>query len=132
MAVVKTLGKTLGKNALNVVGFAMPLVSFGARRAEGQGLMEAGAKTVAEELAFSFAGGPMMAMYAAGAAAGFMYENGIQQGKLQSASYKSNFGGNYFDTDKAYTMRQAGSQAIQRSGMNARSVLGGEARRHVR
>lgn len=35
---------------------------------------------------------------------------------------------NYVDTEAAYTMRQAGVQAIQGSKLNARSALGGEAR----
>lgn len=38
-----------------------------------------------------------------------------------------NFGGNYRDTQRALTMRQAGIQAIQGSKLNARSSLGGEA-----
>jgi hypothetical protein len=37
-------------------------------------------------------------------------------------------GGNYMDTQRALTMRQAAVQAIQGSKLNARSALGGEAR----
>ena len=37
-------------------------------------------------------------------------------------------GGNYVDTQRAQTMRQAAVQAIQGSKLNARSALGGEAR----
>ena len=37
-------------------------------------------------------------------------------------------GGNYVDTQRALTMRQAAVEAIQGSKMNARSALGGEAR----
>lgn len=37
-------------------------------------------------------------------------------------------GGNYVDTQRALTMRQASVQAIQGSKMNARSALGGEAK----
>lgn len=37
-------------------------------------------------------------------------------------------GGNYQDTQRAMTMRQAAVEAIQGSKMNARSALGGEAR----
>lgn len=132
MGAVKTIGKGIGKYGMAAVGFAMPLVMFNTRRSEGQSVMEAGAKTLAEEAAFSLAPGPMMALYFGGAIAGGIYDNGIKQGKPQSASYRSNFGGDYFDSEKAYTMRQAGSAAIQRSGMNARSVLGSEARRYNR
>lgn len=49
------------------------------------------------------------------------------KGKIQKY-YQSGFGGNYKDTQNAYTMRQRGVQAMQASKMNARSVLGSEAR----
>lgn len=42
--------------------------------------------------------------------------------------YRGNFGGNFQDTQAGYTMRQRGVQAIQQSKLNARSVLGSEAR----
>lgn len=45
-----------------------------------------------------------------------------------SQNFLPNFGGQYQDTQKAQTMRQAGVQAIQGSRMNARSALGGEAK----
>lgn len=47
--------------------------------------------------------------------------------KLQKY-YQGNFGGNFRDTQAGYTMRQRGVQAIQQSQLNARSVLGSEAR----
>lgn len=43
-------------------------------------------------------------------------------------NYNPNFGGRYQDTEVAATMRQRGVAAIQNSRMNARSVLGSEAR----
>lgn len=49
------------------------------------------------------------------------------QGKIQQY-YHAGFGGNFNDTQQAYTMRQRGVQALQQSKMNARSVLGSEAR----
>ncbi|MHC8965769.1 hypothetical protein [Priestia aryabhattai] len=42
--------------------------------------------------------------------------------------YRGTVGGNYEDTQRALTMRQAAVQQIQGSKMNARSALGGEAR----
>ncbi|MES9761732.1 hypothetical protein [Priestia megaterium] len=42
--------------------------------------------------------------------------------------HMGNVGGNYVDTQRALTMRQAAVQQIQGSKMNARSALGGEAR----
>ncbi|MES9681838.1 hypothetical protein ABWK22_02735 [Gottfriedia acidiceleris] len=59
----------------------------------------------------------------------------VQQFKLQkkqwwNTQYMTNntVGGNYVDTQRAQTMRQAAVQAIQGSKMNARSALGGEAK----
>lgn len=54
-----------------------------------------------------------------------------QRGK--AASWNAGFakgqvGGQYQDTQRALTMRQAGIEAIQGSKLNARSALGGEAR----
>lgn len=49
------------------------------------------------------------------------------QSKMQQY-YRPGFGGQYNDTQQAYTMRQRGVQAMQASKMNARSVLGSEAR----
>lgn len=43
-------------------------------------------------------------------------------------AYSNTVGGNYMDTQRAQTMRQAAVQAIQGSKLNARSALGGEAK----
>lgn len=43
-------------------------------------------------------------------------------------AHRPNFGGQYQDTRRAQTMRQAAVEAIQGSKMNARSALGGEAK----
>ncbi len=60
---------------------------------------------------------------------------GIQQFNYQkqqwwNKQYMTNnvMGGNYIDTQRALTMRQAGVQAIQNSKLNARSALGNEAK----
>lgn len=60
---------------------------------------------------------------------------GIQQFNYQKKqwwnaqyAYNNTVGGNYMDTQRAQTMRQAAVQAIQGSKMNARSALGGEAK----
>lgn len=44
------------------------------------------------------------------------------------AHMQGTLGGNYQDTQRALTMRQAAVQAIESSKMNARSSLGGEAK----
>lgn len=51
-----------------------------------------------------------------------------QQKQWWNRQFLPNFGGNYQDTRRAQTMRQAAIQAIQGSKLNARSALGGEAR----
>ena len=43
-------------------------------------------------------------------------------------TYNNIIGGNYVDTQRAQTMRQAAIQSIQGSKLNARSALGSEAR----
>lgn len=46
----------------------------------------------------------------------------------KSFAYSNEVGGNFYDSQRAQTMRQAAVQAIQGSKMNARSALGGEAK----
>jgi hypothetical protein len=46
----------------------------------------------------------------------------------QKAHLRGQVGGNYQDSQRAMTMRQAAVEAIQGSKLNARSALGGEAR----
>jgi hypothetical protein len=58
---------------------------------------------------------------------------GVQWHKKQKAGWnqahlQGMVGGNFQDSQRALTMRQAAVQAIQGSKMNARSALGGEAR----
>jgi hypothetical protein len=55
---------------------------------------------------------------------------GYQKSQWWNAQYATNnvVGGNYMDTQRAQTMRQAAVQAIQGSKLNARSALGGEAK----
>jgi hypothetical protein len=51
-----------------------------------------------------------------------------QQSWWSTAHLNGQVGGNYQDSQRALTMRQAAVQAIQGSKLNARSALGGEAR----
>lgn len=51
-----------------------------------------------------------------------------QQQSWWNKQFAPNFGGNYQDTRRAQTMRQAAVEAIQGSKLNARSALGGEAK----
>lgn len=54
----------------------------------------------------------------------------MQKTKWWSSQYAYNnqVGGNYMDTQRAITMRQAAVQQIQASKLNARSALGNEAK----
>lgn len=59
--------------------------------------------------------------------------SGQQWMRQREDAYKMNYyrgtvGGNYVDTQRAATMRQAAVQAINGSKLNARSALGGEAK----
>lgn len=67
----------------------------------------------------------------------FAADIGISLGPSMAAVYKQgpshkaynpNVGGGYFDTELNATMRQRAVSAIQNSRMNARSVIGNEAR----
>lgn len=52
--------------------------------------------------------------------------------KQINASANHNFGRGYVDTQAAYTMRERSVQAIRNNGINARTVLGNEARMYSR
>ncbi|UOE58226.1 hypothetical protein IRB79_26660 (plasmid) [Cytobacillus oceanisediminis] len=82
-----------------------------------------------------FASNPVLApTLMMGSLAGEAYW-GVQKFNMQKKSwwnaqyaYNNQVGGNYMDTQRAMTMRQAAVQAIQGSKLNARSALGGEAK----
>lgn len=122
-------GKMAG-TVLKGVGLASPVFEYKRRRREGQGTIEAFTKSAAEEAAWAVAPGVMAAATFSPMAVDIAHATGQVGGAARSSMYKANFGGQYFDTQNAYTMRQRGVQAIQKSGMNTRSVLGSEARRY--
>jgi len=62
-------------------------------------------------------------------AAGSLYSSYLNQKQWWNQQHlNGQIGGNYQDTQRALTMRQASVQAIQGSKMNVRSALGGEAK----
>lgn len=82
-----------------------------------------------------FASNPVMATGLMGAGLAKDAYFGINRFNMQkkqwwNAQYATNnqVGGNYVDSQRAQTMRQASVQAIQGSKLNARSALGGEAK----
>lgn len=57
-----------------------------------------------------------------------LYNKKLERIQWWQKQHAPNFGGNYQDTQRALTMRQAAVQQIQASKLNARSALGGEAK----
>lgn len=125
-----TLG--IGFTALNVID---PYFDYKAARDEGSSVPVAVAKA-ATSFALWQTAAPLMTglMVKDLAVVGLKTAASIgnQQAKGQSKAYGANFGGDYYDSQGAYTMRQRSVQAIQNSQMNGRSVLGSEARMYSR
>lgn len=95
----------------------------------GTAVVKAGAQqiywTMAPTLAAVTTFGPMIGE---GAIAAGRFAHSKQQWWNKQFQHDGMVGGQYVDTQRAQTMRQAAVQAIQGSKMNARSALGGEAR----
>lgn len=70
---------------------------------------------------------PMLADMTTAAATGYQDHKKYGAGKKDKL-YRANFGGNFQDSEQGATMRQRSMQAINESRMNARSILGSEAR----
>lgn len=68
-----------------------------------------------------------IAKAAGSATQAYMEESRHGNARIQKY-YKGNFGGDFRDSQGSYTMRQRGVAAIQQSKLNARGVLGSEAR----
>ena len=99
----------------------------------GDDLGTAAVKTAANQILWAAAPGPMAAltftpMLAKGAMAVGTFAHHKQQWWNMQHKPTGIVGGQYVDTQRAQTMRQAAVQAIQGSKMNARSALGGEAK----
>lgn len=118
-----------GKGVMGFLPMLGPLFGLKMRLDDGMSKPKALAITAAEEVAYAVAPWPMMAAQMTPAVIAGMASAGQAKGQVQSKMYQANFGGNYVDTEQAYTMRQRGLQAIQKTGMNTRSILGSEARR---
>lgn len=137
----QNLAGTAGRSKFKVtpggVGFgALGFFDFKSNMDAGDSFGVAGAKWAATSIGFAVApwltSTAMMApaaMEGVKAAHGYRRERGEQIAEMKrSHRGVGTVGGNYVDTQRAATMRQAAVQAIQGSKMNARSALGGEAR----
>lgn len=107
---------------------------------QGSSMSGALAFELAESAMFHMNPGAMSLAYAAPAIYAGMdaaYTHRRQKGEelLAFDNPSQRIGGNYMDTQRAQTMRQAAVQQIQGNKLNARSALGGEARifsnRHI-
>ena len=107
---------------------------------QGSSLSGALAYELTESAMFAMNPGAMTLAYAAPAIYAGMdaaYTHRRQKGEqlLAFDNASQRVGGNYMDTQRAQTMRQAAVQQIQGNKLNARSALGGEARifsnRHI-
>lgn len=132
-------GNVAGQQSMtrSLSGIARGNLAFGALDATlnmaagddaGTAIMKAGAATALWYTAPVLMGTHMAATMTPAIAAAYhgwqrnvqtTWNNNFRQGQL---------GGQYQDTQRALTMRQAAVQAIQGSKLNARSALGGEAR----
>ena len=115
---IKTLG---GGFALDVEPIFYLATHFGAVK---QGAKEALIYTMFPSIGLALTVGAPVAGVAAGAIARHVHADRKQFEQM----FTPNVGGNYIDTQQAYTMRQRAVQAIQSSHMNARSALGNTAR----
>lgn len=125
----KAMGSALKKGFSN---HAMGLgFSIGFQLLGGENIVSAIGKGAGYHLLDQFMPGSMWATAfyhgAEKVATAYMDNKLYGNAKLQKY-YQGNFGGNFRDTQTGYTMRQRGVQAIQQSQLNARSVLGSEAR----
>jgi hypothetical protein len=120
-----------GKMGKAMVGFtALDLVG---NLHAGDDLGTASVKAGANAILWSALPGPMAALTFAPALAGAAFKAGTfvhhkQQWWNMQHKNSGVVGGQYIDSQRAQTMRQAAVQAIQGSKLNARSALGGEAR----
>lgn len=128
-------GATSGARAkfggIGVMGVAFAGMDTMANLKSGDDLGTAGVKAAASAILWTAAPWTMGITTAAAAIPGAV-SAGVQWQKQKKDWWnqqhlQGTVGGNYQDTQRAFTMRQAAVNQIQASKMNARSALGGEA-----
>lgn len=112
----------------HAIGFGM---NVGMEKFSGESTGKAIAKGAMWTVADAYIGGAMLVpMFVDMGKAAYTYKHEHDlygQGQL-AKFYKAGFGSGFNDNYATATMRQRGVQALQQSKMNARSVLGSEAR----
>lgn len=130
MAIGKAIG--VGLTALNI---AQPYLDYSQAKKDGHSTSAAIGKGLLTYAAFELIPGlgwGIVGYELAKAGAQVAKKASDINLKNTSSSYRHGFGGNFIDTQASYTMRQQGLQAIQNNGINARTVLGNEARMFAR
>jgi hypothetical protein len=133
MSIISGLGSMKGKIAGGALSVGFGLYDYNSRLKEGQSPGRAFGGAVAETLLwelpitrpFMMAGMVGELAEAGGKFAVEKYYDGLSN---RRGRYMGNFGGRYDDNEIRGTMRQRGMAAIQESRLNARTILGSEAR----
>lgn len=129
---IATIGKVIGVG----MDVAEPIFTYKDERKQGNGILKsavnAGVSFALLSKPLAPLGWGLMAKDLAVAGVKISGAIGTANAKVQSKAYGASFGGNFQDSSNAATMRQRGISAIQNNGLNARSVLGSEARQYFR
>lgn len=132
---LKNAGRHPVKTAMAGFTLAQPMMDIHSARQEGYSLSASVGKGLLTYTTFELFPGLGFGMLGYDLAkTGVQLASQMSDNTIKTANRISrhNFGGNFIDTQVAYTMRQRGVQAIQNNGLNARSVLGNEARMYTR
>lgn len=127
----------IGKVIQTLFDISVPVSTYVGDRKEGHGVVRSVAGAAVDYGLWSAFPALMTGFMVAGVAKDLGQASaGISKnvGQNMSKAYGNSLGfhSTYDDTRQAYTMRQRGLQAIQRNGLNARNVLGNEARMYHR
>lgn len=129
------IGKVLnlGMKSMTIL---QPALQYSTSRKQGKNILSSVGSAGLDYITYSNLMGPLGWFLMGGQAAVGLFKGANEVGKtnakVTAGSLRHNFGGNFQDSNNAYTMRQRGIQAIQNNGLNARSVLGSEARQYFR
>lgn len=123
-ATTKTMG--LGQHAIGI-GIAVGMEAMGSGKGFGNALAKGAFWYAADALVPGAFWLSTLGSVAGGVTQAYIDEKRYGNARVQKY-YQGNFGGNFRDSQGGYTMRQRGVAAMQQSKLNARSVLGSEAR----
>lgn len=122
--ITKSFG--LGQHAIGM-GMSVGLEALGSQGNMGSALVRGALMYAAESVVPGAFWLSTIGSVAGGATQAYIEEKRHGNARIQK-HYRGNFGGEFRDSQGSYTMRQRGVAAMQQSKLNARSVLGSEAR----